>query len=67
MGIEFQKVMRNLTCLESKHDYMVYIFRGGCALVWLAKNKETGEKVALKQFPKNNQANGVKNGFDPTA
>jgi len=26
--------------------------KGGCALVWLAKNSKTGEMVALKQFPK---------------
>jgi hypothetical protein len=26
--------------------------KGGCALVWLGKKTETGEIVALKQFPK---------------
>ena len=26
--------------------------KGGCAIVWLAKNNETGKKYALKQFPR---------------
>lgn len=26
--------------------------RGGCALVWLGVDELTGEKVAIKQFPK---------------
>ena len=31
-------------------------------MVWLAKDKETGEKVALKQFPKTNSST-----IDPSA
>lgn len=26
--------------------------KGGCAIVWLARNSKTQEIVALKQFPK---------------
>ena len=26
--------------------------KGGCAVVWLGQNEETGEKVAMKQFPR---------------
>jgi serine/threonine protein kinase len=37
--------------------------KGGCALVWLARRNETGETVALKQFPKQSS----KGGIDPTA
>lgn len=31
--------------------------RGGCALVWLAKCMKTGQKCAIKQFPKSQAAN----------
>jgi serine/threonine protein kinase len=33
--------------------------KGGCALVWLAKRCETGETVALKQFPKQSSKGGI--------
>jgi len=31
---------------------MFDLYRGGCALVWLARNQKSNELVALKQFPK---------------
>jgi len=34
------------------YDKIDLLGKGGCALVWLAKNQKTGEHVALKQFPK---------------
>jgi serine/threonine protein kinase len=36
------------------YDKLDLLGKGGCALVWLAKCQETGETVALKQFPKQN-------------
>lgn len=33
-------------------DKMQLLGKGGCAIVWLAKEQTTGAIVALKQFPK---------------
>lgn len=33
--------------------------KGGAAIVWLAKSKESGEKVALKQFAKKGDTSSV--------
>ena len=33
--------------------------KGGCALVWLGKAKDSEELVAMKQFPKNTDSKGV--------
>ena len=38
-------------------DKLQLLGKGGCAVVWLAKNQRTGESVALKQFPKPKSAN----------
>ena len=67
MEIESQKAMKSLTYLESNIFKFIIAFfcRGGCALVWLAKDHQTGETVALKQFPKHSSG-GVK-GIDSTA
>ena len=34
--------------------------KGGAAIVWLAKHIETGQKVAIKQFPKKADTSTVK-------
>ena len=34
--------------------------KGGAAIVWLAKHIETGEKVAIKQFPKKADTSSVR-------
>ncbi len=33
--------------------------KGGAAVVWLAKRKDTGDKVALKQFAKKGDTSSV--------
>ena len=33
--------------------------KGGAAVVWLAKNSESGQKVALKQFAKKSDTSSV--------
>jgi hypothetical protein len=33
-------------------EKLALLGKGGCAIVWLAKELTTGVKVALKQFPK---------------
>jgi hypothetical protein len=47
MVTEYQKAMKSLISLESK-KVNITSFRGGCALVWLARSLATGDKVALK-------------------
>lgn len=47
MGIEYLEALKNLIYLESI-TLTINIYRGGCALVWLAKNLQTHEVVALK-------------------
>lgn len=37
-----------------------FLGKGGAATVWLGMHKETGEKVAMKQFPKKGDTNSVK-------
>ena len=60
MVTEYRKAMISSTFLESKNIAITKL-RGGCALVWLARSQATGDKVALKQFPKQNK------GLDSTA
>ena len=54
------KDTRSSTSSESK-TCIFNLYRGGCALVWLARSLTTGDKVALKQFPKQSK------GLDSTA
>jgi serine/threonine protein kinase len=30
--------------------------KGGCAVVWLCEKEDSGEQVAVKQFPKNHHS-----------
>jgi len=53
------------------YEKLQLLGKGGCAIVWLAKDLRTGESVALKQFPKPRSANakeaqGIAT-LDPTA
>lgn len=61
------KVVFDLTDTEKKiygnrtpagYEKLSVLGRGGCALVWLAINLKTEEKVALKQFPKKQSSIG---------
>ena len=53
MAIGCRRASRKLTFWESKQIFNILTFiRGGCALVWLGKEQETGRKVAMKQFSK---------------
>lgn len=51
-----KKVYGNRT--PTGYEKLSILGRGGCALVWLAQNIKTGEKVALKQFPKKQSSIG---------
>ena len=48
------------------YEKMKLLGKGGCAIVWLAKETESGRNVALKQFPKPKNYTGQAT-LDPSA
>ena len=48
---DFEKVQYGDRCPKG-FEKISLLGKGGCAVVWLARDIQTGKKVALKQFPK---------------
>ena len=60
---DFEKAQYGDRCPKG-YEKLSLLGKGGCAVVWLAREISTGRQVALKQFPKPRNGPGT---LDPTA
>ena len=60
---DFEKAQYGDRCPKG-YEKISLLGKGGCAVVWLARDIQNGRKVALKQFPKPKNQQGS---LDPTA
>ena len=63
---DFEKAQYGDRCPRG-FEKLSLLGKGGCAVVWLAREIQTGRKVALKQFPKPRTAAVGSGTLDPTA
>lgn len=66
--LEAEKALYGDRCPKG-YEKLRLLGKGGCAIVWLAKDHIAGKNVALKQFPKPRSGNAREGGatLDPTA